>query len=68
MDEVDSVLVDTIFKIHPVDMMRPLVDLVNCHDGKDVTLILTKNPLGGGRKLKLVSPYPLKAQQMMVVV
>ena len=39
-----------------------------CHDDKEVTLRLTRNPMVGGGKLKLVLIDQMTNEQIMVVV
>jgi hypothetical protein len=54
MNEVNLILGDTFFEAHTLDVKRKLLWLVVCHDGKEVTLKLRRNPMCMSGKLNLV--------------
>ena len=68
MDEVDLILGNTFFEAHTLDVRHKLVRLMVCHDGKEVTLQLTRTPMAGGGKLNLVSMEQMQDKQLVVVV
>ena len=68
MDEANLILGDTFFETHTVDVRRKLVRLVVCRNCKEMTLKLTRIPMGGGGKLNLVSIDQMTNEPMVVVV
>jgi hypothetical protein len=68
MDELDLILEETFFEAYRIDVRWETARLVVYHDGKEMTLKLSRYPMVVRGKLKLTSLEQLDNEQFVVVI